>query len=246
MSLLNDIPLTALHFYLTTQYPCSYLPGQLACSKVATPGSLINHSVYTQLVQHGFRRSGAYTYRPHCEGCNACVPFRVPIKQFLPNRSQRRAWAQHYHLQASLHPLQDKSEYYDLYLRYQLARHSDGDMDNRDSYQNFLLQSHVDTLLVEFRDPDDLKEGTEGTLRMVSVIDLLADGISSVYTFYDPDLPRARLGVYNVLWQFEFCSRLNLDFVYLGYWIKDCRKMSYKIAYQPAQGLIDGNWQQVS
>jgi arginine-tRNA-protein transferase len=277
MSLLNDIPLSALHFYLTAPYPCSYLPDLQARSQVATPAFLIGTPVYSELVRQGFRRSGTYTYRPRCDNCSACVPLRVPAKQFSANRSQRRAWKRHAGLEATLHPLQDNTEYYDLYLRYQNARHKDGGMDNddRESYQNFLLQSHVDTLLVEFRDPFDHADGTTGTatshltnpasekllaghpkdagqvagyqdrqgvLRMVSVIDLLSDGLSSVYTFYDPDLPQARLGVYNVLWQIELCRKLDLDFVYLGYWIEHSPKMAYKTQYQPAQGLIDGVW----
>ncbi|MBI3480164.1 MAG: arginyltransferase [Nitrosomonadales bacterium] len=244
MSLLNDIPLSALHFYLTAPYPCSYLPALQARSQVATPSLLIGAQVYSELVQCGFRRSGTYTYRPHCDNCQACVPLRVIAKQFAPNRSQRRAWKQHAHLEATLHTLQDKPEYYDLYQRYQRARHKDGGMDNddRESYQNFLLQSHVDTLLVEFREPLDKTQDRAGVLRMVSVIDLLSDGLSSVYTFYDPDLPRARLGVYNVLWQINLCRKLELDFVYLGYWIKNSRKMAYKTEYRPAQGLLEGTW----
>jgi leucyl-tRNA---protein transferase len=261
MSLLNDIPLSALHFYLTAPYPCSYLPDLQARSQVATPALLISAPVYSELVQLGFRRSGTYTYQPHCDHCHACIPLRILAKQFAANRSQRRAWKQHAHLEATLHPLQDSAEYYDLYQRYQRARHKDGGMDNddRESYQNFLLQSLVDSLLVEFRDPFDHATSTEpivlsgvegsgqaqnrqGVLRMVSVIDLLSDGLSSVYTFYDPDLPRARLGVYNVLWQIELCRKLDLDFVYLGYWIAASRKMAYKTQYQPAQGLIDGDW----
>ena len=241
MSLLNDTPLTALHFYLTAPYPCSYLPDQRARSQVATPAFLISPAVYSELVQHGFRRSGTYTYRPRCDNCRACVPLRIPAKQFTPNRSQRRAWAQHANLEATLHPLQDKPEYYDLYQRYQHARHKDGGMDNddREAYRNFLLQSHVDSLLVEFREPTQDKPGA---LRMVSVIDLLSDGLSSVYTFYEPDLPHARLGVYNVLWQIELCRKLDLEFVYLGYWIEHSRKMAYKTQYQPAQGLLNGTW----
>lgn len=236
MNLLDDIPLTALHFYLTAPYPCSYLPGKQARSQVATPAFLINAPVYSDLVMHGFRRSGTYTYRPHCDDCRACVPLRVPVKQFTANRSQRRAWKQHASLEATLHPLQDKPEYYNLYQRYQRARHQGGGMDNddREAYQNFLLQSQVDSLLVEFRD--------RGALRMVSVIDLLSDGLSSVYTFYEPDVPHARFGIYNVLWQIELCRKLNLDFVYLGYWIEHSRKMAYKTQYQPAQGLMDGVW----
>ncbi|TAN79144.1 MAG: arginyltransferase [Gallionella sp.] len=257
MSLLNDIPLSALHFYLTASYPCSYLPERQARSQVATPAFLIGAPVYSELVLHGFRRSGTYTYRPRCDGCRACVPLRVPANQFEANRSQRRAWAQHAHLEASLHPLQDNPEHYGLYQRYQRARHPDGGMDNDDheSYRNFLLQSHVDSLLVEFREPSDRTDGTashsagpasgQGALRMVSVIDLLGDGLSSVYTFYEPDLPRARLGVYNVLWQIELCRKLGLDFVYLGYWIERSRKMAYKTGYRPAQGLVDGVWRAI-
>lgn len=244
MSFLNDIPLSALHFYLTAPYPCSYLPDLQARSQVATPVFLINTPVYSELVQHGFRRSGTYTYRPHCDTCRACVPLRVPAKQFKANRSQRRAWTQHDHLETSLHPLQDNAEHYGLYQRYQRARHKNGGMDDddRESYQNFLLQSHVDSILVEFREPFDRAQDRQGMLRMVSVIDLLGDGLSSVYTFYEPDLPGASLGVYNVLWQIELCQKLNMDFVYLGYWIKNSRKMAYKIEYQPAQGLLDGAW----
>jgi len=236
MSLLNDIPLSALRFYMTAPYPCSYLPDLSACSQVATPAFLINTQIYSELLHHGFRRSGTYTYRPRCGSCNACVPLRILAKQFRPNRSQRRAWALHAHLDVSLHRLQDKPEYYDLYQRYQRARHRGGGMDNedRESYQSFLLQSHVDSLLVEFRD--------QGVLRIISVIDLLSDGLSSVYTFYEPDLPGARFGVYNVLWQIELCRKLELDFVYLGYWIKHSRKMAYKVNYQPAEGLVDNVW----
>ncbi|HZW86230.1 MAG TPA: arginyltransferase [Gallionella sp.] len=236
MSQLNDIPLSALHFYLTAPYSCSYLPGQAARSQVAMPALMIDAPVYSELVQHGFRRSGTYIYRPQCDACQACVPLRVLTKSFQENRSQRRAWAQHANLDATLHPLQDSAEYYQLYQRYQRVRHKDGAMDSDDhaSYQNFLLQSHVDSLLVEFRE--------NGLLRMVSIIDLLSDGISSVYTFYDPDLPRASLGIYNVLWQIRLCRKLDLEFVYLGYWIKNSRKMAYKTKYQPAQGLIDGAW----
>lgn len=250
MSLLNDIPLTALHFYLTAPYSCSYLPDQEARSQVATPSFLINTPVYSRLLRQGFRRSGTHTYRAHCDGCQSCVSLRVEADKFSPNRSQLRAWKRHAHLEATLHQLADKPEYYELYQRYQRARHQGGGMDDddRDAYRNFLLQSHVDTILVEFRDPSTPADATtdgdvhKGALRMVSVIDLTDDGLSSVYTFYDPDLPRAQLGIYNVLWQIELCRKLELDFVYLGYWIKESRKMAYKTQFQPAQGLTDGLW----
>lgn len=240
MNLLHDIPLNALHFYLTAPYPCSYLPEREARSQVATPAFLISTPVYSELVRHGFRRSGTHTYRTHCDDCRACVSLRVQAMNFVPNRSQLRAWKRHADLEATLHRLEDRPEYYELYQRYQRARHKDGGMDNDDpeSYRNFLLQSHIDSILVEFR--------TQGVLRMVSVIDLLDDGLSAVYTFYDPDLPRAQLGVYNVLWQIELCRKLELDYVYLGYWIEQSRKMAYKTQYQPAQGLIGGIWRPIA
>lgn len=237
MSQLNDIPLSALQFYLTAPYPCSYLPEREARSQVATPGFLITTPVYSELVQRGFRRSGTFTYRPRCDMCHACVPVRIDIANFAPTRSQRRALKRHAGLDATVQPLEDRDEYFELYQRYQAARHSDGEMNNdsREQYRNFLLQSHVDSVLVEFREA--------GTLRMVSLIDILHDGLSSVYTFYDPDETTASYGTYNVLWQVELCRRLRLPYLYLGYWIKESRKMAYKSNFNPLQGLIQGVWQ---
>lgn len=239
MSLLNDIPLSALHLYLTAPYPCSYLPEAEARSQVATPSFLISSAVYSELVLHGFRRSGTFTYRPHCDTCHQCVPVRVVAVDFQPTRSQRRSCKQHSDLNATIHTLQDKPEYFDLYRRYQEARHRNGGMDDDspEQYRNFLLQSHIDTLLVEFREKD--------VLRMVSVIDVLQDGLSAVYTFYDTDVPHASFGTYNVLWQIELCRKLQLPYLYLGYWIADSRKMAYKAKFQPLQGLQDGEWQPI-
>ena len=239
MSLLNDIPLSALHLYLTAPYPCSYLDGLDARSQVATPSFLITTPVYSELVRQGFRRSGTFTYRPRCDSCRQCVPVRVLIDEFAPSRSQRRSHKRHNKLNATLHALQDKAEYFDLYRRYQEARHPDGGMDDDspEQYRNFLLQSHVDTLMVEFRE--------NGVLRMVSVIDVLQDGLSAVYTFYDPDVPHSSYGTFNVLWQIELCRKLQLPYLYLGYWIAGSRKMAYKANFQPLQGLQDGSWQTI-
>jgi arginyl-tRNA--protein-N-Asp/Glu arginylyltransferase len=241
MTHLRDLPpLSMLQFYATAPYGCSYLPGRMARSQVATPAHLIDTETYGELVRAGFRRSGVFTYRPHCDTCQECLAVRVPTAQFLPTRSQRRALAAHSNLIVRERPLAFREEHYQLYQQYQAARHSGGgmDQDSRDQYAHFLLQTHVDSRVIEFTE--------SGLLRMVSIIDVLPDGLSSVYTFYDADIADASFGTYSVLWQIAQCQHLELPYLYLGYWIRDSRKMAYKTRFRPLEVLDAGEWRPVT
>jgi len=242
MTLPNEARLQKLQFYVTTAYSCGYLPNKLAQSLVASPQHLINAPVYNGLIQQGFRRSGMYAYRPHCEQCTACISVRVRLVDFIASRSQKRAYKQHQNLTTTIMPVAFSAEHYALYAAYQRARHLDEkshtakpEADDAEQYRNFLCQTNVESVMVEFRE--------NGSLKMVSVIDVVADGVSAVYTFYDTTPAKASFGTYNVLWQIEWAKRLNLPFLYLGYWIKDSQKMEYKQNFKPLEKHIDGEWQ---
>ncbi len=230
--------LTELQLYQTAEYPCSYLPNTRATSQMVAPMDAINTHNYNELIHHGFRRSGFYVYRPHCQSCQACQPLRIAANAFKPNRSQRRAEKRWSHLYTQIHELEFNPEHFALYQRYQKSRHPDGEMakDDAAQYRQFLLKSNVDSFLVEFRDE-------QRALVMVSLIDRVADGLSAVYTFYDTDIEYSGLGTFNILWQIQIAQRLNLPYVYLGYWIKDSSKMAYKANFSAGQILIDGQWQ---
>lgn len=234
------LPFALLQFYTTGPYACSYLPDRQARSQVVTPAHRVDGPVYGQLVRSGFRRSGLFTYRPWCDDCRACIPVRLPVDRLEYTRSQRRAMRRHADLRAEELPLSFVEAHYALYHRYQTRRHPQGGMDEDDrrQYAQFLLESQVDTRLVAFFAAD--------VLCMVSILDVLDDGISSVYTFFDPDVAGAAYGTYNIIWQAELCQQLNLPYLYLGYWIRASRKMAYKANFRPIQGYLQGLWRDLS
>lgn len=236
MSSLKELPIFRLQFYLTAPYPCSYLPDRLARSQVAAPGSLVDTVVYSELVRLGFRRSGQHVYRPRCDSCSACTPVRILAQEFVPNRSQRRCRRRNADLALRLRPLVFEEAHYRLYRRYQQARHAGGgmDQDDREQYRSFLLQSRVDSALAEFT--------LDGEVVMVALVDRLLDGLSAVYTFFEPTLESRGLGVHGILSQVEMTREMGLPYLYLGYWIQGCRKMAYKQAYRPLEVLVEGRW----
>ncbi|MDP3776892.1 arginyltransferase [Methylotenera sp.] len=242
MSLPSDTPLQKLQFYVTTGYTCGYLPNKMAQSLIAAPQHLVDAKVYSGLIQQGFRRSGKFSYRPHCENCQECIPVRIILDQFSPNRSQKRAFKQHNNLTTAILPVGFHEEHYALYASYQRARHSEEKIQDEtapqendvEQYQSFLCQSNVESVMVEFRENEQLK--------MVSVIDIVRDGISAVYTFYETKDTATSYGTYNVLWQTLWAKELGLPYLYLGYWIRDSKKMAYKQNFKPLEKLIDGEW----
>lgn len=237
----NDHALQKLQFYVTTGYTCNYLPKKMAQNLIATPQDLVNAETYSSLIQQGFRRSGKHTYRPHCETCKACISTRIIVADFAITRSQKRSVKQHRNLVANILPIGFHQDHFALYKAYQSNRHAETTPDDTDAqenamtqYKRFICDSNVDSVMIEFREGE--------TLKMVSIIDIVHNGISAVYTFYDSSNPKTSYGTYNVIWQVNWAKSLNLDYLYLGYWIAENTKMAYKNKFKPQEKLIDGAW----
>ncbi len=229
--------LSELRFFQTSAHDCGYLPDRQASNVFVDPGQELDASIYSFLSNYGFRRSGGHVYRPRCDSCQSCVPFRVVTEAFTPSKSQRRCLKRNEDLQASQISTIDSDEFYSLYERYIVARHSDGEMypPSREQYNDFLSKEWGMTRYLALRDQ-------KGKLLSVAVTDFLANGLSAMYSFFEPDCPERSLGVFNVLYQIQWARESGLPYLYLGYWIKGCQKMTYKKSYRPYQLLINNQW----
>ena len=225
-----------VQFFLTPKHPCSYLNRNNAQTLFFDPREVISPTIYQNLTDQGFRRSGSHLYRPHCGSCRACVPTRVPVDRFTPRRSQKRVLKKNSDLHVRLETATFSKRHYHLYERYISLRHTDGDMypASEDQYRSFLLSPWSNSLFVCLYDGERLLS--------VAVTDEQPHGLSAIYTFFEPSEDARSLGVLSILKQIELCQELGLPYLYLGYWIKDCDKMNYKTQYRPTELFVNNRW----
>ena len=225
-----------MRLLLSPPEPCGYLGDRDSSSLFVDPLTPLSAQRFSSLLRNGFRRSGQFVYRPHCAHCQACVPVRVPVARFQPNRSQLRNWKSNLDLDMNVADDRFRDEHYALYLDYQHRRHRGGPMSqaSREDYSAFLTAAWAETLFVEFRDA--------GELIGVAVTDTVPDGLSAVYTFFSAAGDARGLGKFAVLWQIDEVRRRGQAYVYLGYWIEQTAKMNYKKTFRPVEALIDRHW----
>lgn len=231
MHKLND-----LQIYATYPHPCSYLIGEEATTAFVDPQQQIDKALYSRLSENGFRRSGPHIYKPHCKHCSACIPSRVPLADFIPNRTQRKLLNRNSDLQLKTLDSINEDMIYRLYHDYICKRHADGDMfpPSREQYNSFLTHEAGLTRYFGF--------SLEDQLVAVAVADQLDHGLSAVYTFYDCNFDRRSLGTWAILRQIELAREMGLDYLYLGYWIAQSPKMAYKSAFRPLEIFRNGQW----
>ena len=224
-------------FYTTAPLPCPYLPGRTERKVVTEIVGTDAEAMHDRLSRAGFRRSHNIAYAPVCPWCQACVPIRIPVETFQPDRTLRKITKANAGLEGYRVPARATAEQYQLFQRYQQVRHGDGDMASMSfyDYRAMVEDTPIETFMVEFRDTHD---------RLVSAClgDKLGDGLSAVYSFFTPGLERQSLGTYAVLWLIERAQSLRLPYVYLGYWVQESRKMAYKARFKPSEILVNGIW----
>ena len=224
-------------FYTTAPLPCPYIAGRTERKVVTEITGPDSDSLHDRLSRAGFRRSHNIAYAPVCPSCNACVPIRIPVATYQADRGMRRVWRANAGVEGFEVPARATAEQFQLFQRYQLARHGEGDMATMSfyDYRAMIEDTPIDTVVVEFRDPDDSLIG--GCL-----MDRLGDGLSAVYSFFAPDLERRSLGNYAILWMIDRARTLGLPYVYLGYWVPESAKMAYKARFRPSEVLAGGSW----
>jgi len=237
-SIINDMN-TNFQLGITKSFPCNYLPGRNERLLVATDPRLQSSDSYAWLMSQGFRRSGDQIYRPHCEACNACQSIRVLVNEFKPSRSQKRSLKRNSIFSIKI-TSEEKDNYYPLYEKYINTIHQDGSMfpATYDQYKSFLASSIAEQIFIEIWD--------KKKLICVAVTDVLSDALSAVYTFYHPDYRAAGLGVFAILNQIQLSVQYQKQYLYLGYQIAGCQKMSYKDRYYPHQILTANTWKTVN
>ncbi|MGA7801894.1 MAG: arginyltransferase [Gammaproteobacteria bacterium] len=228
--------LQQLAFFASRPHPCPYLPEREATTLFADPDARLDNRIYGRLSEFGFRRSGQLVYRPACPDCSACIPVRIAAGDFVGRRIDRRTWRRNEDLTVTAAAPIYREEHFLLYRKYLQTRHPGGTMDTDDpgQYLEFLTCSWSDTVFYEFR--------IQQRLLAIAVTDRLPGALSAVYTFFDPRETARGLGSYAILWQIAEARRQGLSWVYLGYWIEECRKMSYKGNIRPLQIFRDGHW----
>ncbi|MFQ5776070.1 MAG: arginyltransferase [Kiloniellaceae bacterium] len=225
-------------FYVLTDTPCPYLPGRRERKLITEIDGPEPAHHYSLLSRAGFRRSHHFAYRPACAGCTACVPVRVPVRDFGMSRSQKRVWQANADLRPREGPPRATAEQYELFARYISSRHGDGEMAAMTfaDYRGMVEHSRIDTRIAEFRD-------REARLVAACLVDWLEDGPSAVYSFFDPELSRRSLGTYMILWLIEAALARRLPYAYLGYWIGESPKMAYKIRFRPLEAFGADGWE---
>ena len=234
-------PLNDLQYYITPPHDCSYLENKSARMVFLDPAHRIDVVTLSELSRIGFRRSGDFVYRPECHLCRQCLSCRVPIQDFIMTSAQKKAWKRNQDLQMKIIPSSAaNATHYALYERYINERHADGDMfpASPDQFEKFLVHSCTESIFLEL--------WLEDRLISVSTCDLMDDGLSAVYTFFDPDESRRSLGVFAILKQIEYAQLQGLEYVYLGYWVPHSNKMNYKSQYIPLEILLDGQWRRLN
>ncbi len=235
---MDHIPLKRPHFFFTTApLPCPYLPGRLERKIVTELNGPDAEALHEALSRAGFRRSHSIAYTPACPGCSACIPVRIVVDGFRPDRTMRRIRRSNADLVACQVPARATAEHYRLFARYQESRHSGGDMAMMGfyDYRSMVEDSPIDTFIIEYRRRD-------GSLLGACLTDRMCDGLSAVYSFFDPDLAQLSLGTYMVVWLVEEAVRQSLPYVYLGYWIAESRKMAYKSRFRPLEAFGPNGW----